>query len=259
MSASSPSQHIPFLTCIKPVTFPRAVPACTSCSLISWSFGHRYHHKAFNGCFWIVGSKLHKTTIDDIRNSMNCDRSLSNVGGHYHLQTWTQRWYREPFNLNCAVTSTSAPGLTYKILQDMTVPVNALWSTKGYSKGSRNRPQLDVTLVFTVSQSFSYSGLSPLHKCRRTWRVCREKCYLTVNEMFLISELKYWIDASQLYWTCNTGAGQETGGAELIHCPCSVFLFLYTSPRILKKNCSQVTEGNLILISHENKEVNLSS
>lgn len=93
----------------------------------------------------------------------------------------------------------------------MTVPVNALWSTKGYSKGSRNGSQLDATPVFTVSQSISYSGLCPLHNCGRTWHVCKEKCYLTVNQMFLISELKYHIYASQLYWTCITGVGQETG------------------------------------------------
>lgn len=46
---------------------------------------------------------------------MNCDRSLSNVGGYYHLQIGTQGGYREmpQFPLHCQATI-SAPGLKYK-------------------------------------------------------------------------------------------------------------------------------------------------
>lgn len=127
---SSPSLPIQLLTCIKPVTFPRAVPSCTPCSLISRSFRNWHHHKAFDGCFGVIGPKLHKTTVNYKCNSMNRDGSLGNVGGYYHLWIRTQWGHCELPRLShiikpqhqCTRTPTKA---TWKI-SGMTVPVNTL-------------------------------------------------------------------------------------------------------------------------------------
>lgn len=85
------------LTCVEPVALAGAAAAGAARPLLGRGFGHGHHHQALDGRLGVVGTQLHKATVDDKGDAVHRDGGLGNVGGNDHLQVRAERILRAPW------------------------------------------------------------------------------------------------------------------------------------------------------------------
>lgn len=101
------------LTCVEAVALPGAVAAGAPCPLVGRGLGHRHHHQALDGRLGVVGTQLHKATVDHKHDALHCDGGLCNVGGNDHLQAQAQRGSCELPSLRDPISQTPVRHLSH--------------------------------------------------------------------------------------------------------------------------------------------------